>query len=160
MDPIDVKWIKKNPRTKSYIWTARVLQEGHEDFCEMWSTKACAQLVDSEGNTSFIPVVPNCDPDLTVHEDVDHLLLNADSGSQNAWKKLELPCSTTVGREIAANSINMDGDENNPVCAPFVLLDPQDVSKTFSDMQNISDGPNCSAIATNNNENEVLNFKL
>ena len=54
----------------------------------------------------------------------------------------------------------MDGDENNPVCALFVLLDAQDVSKTFSDMQNISDGPNCSAIATINNETEVLNFKL
>ena len=89
-EEVNIKWIKKNPRTKSYIWTARVLQEGHEDFCKFWLSKATVQLEDSAGNTIFVPIVPSHDPDLTVYEDVAQLMLNDNLGSQGARRKLDM----------------------------------------------------------------------
>ena len=138
---------KKNPKTKSYIWTAMVLQEGHEGFCQKWLRNACVQLTDSGGNTSFVPIVPNWDPDMTVHEDLNQIPLNQDGLSQGPLRKLELGSSQLpVGKVVQANTTNVEGDQN-PVSKPFVLLDPNDVFRMFSDLQCSTDEPNCSATA-------------
>ena len=142
-EEVDIKWIKKNPRTKSYIWTAKILQEGHEEFCEYWLGKATVQLEDSDGNKSFAPLVPLHDPDLTVYEDVNHLLLN-ENGSQGPRRKLDIVVSSqTKLSDEAENDIH---ENNQP--APFALLGPEDVSRTFTEIQEEFQQPNCSAIAS------------
>ena len=130
-EEVNIKWIKKNQRTKSYIWTARVLKEGHEDFCKFWLHKATVQLEDSAGNTSFVPFVPSHYPDLTVYEDVAQLMLNDNLGSQGARRKLHMvgtsqPTQTKVSKENKENDQN-DGEEEE---GGYTLLGPNDVSKT------------------------------
>ena len=147
---MNIKWIKKNPRTKSYIWTARVLQEWHEDFCKFWLSKATVQLEDSAGNTSFVPIVPSHDPDLTVYEDVAQLMLNDNLGSEGARRKLDMvstsqPTQTKLSKENKENDQN-DGEEEE---SGYTLLGPNDLSKTFIEMVDGVQGPNCSAIITN-----------
>ena len=147
---MNIKWIKKNPLIKSYIWTARVLQEGHEEFCKYWLSKATVQLEDSAGNTSFVPIVPSHDPDLTVYEDVAQLMLNDNLESQGARRKLDMvgtsqPTQTKVSKEYKVNDQN-DGEEEE---GGYILLGPNDVSKTFIEMGDGVQGPNCSAIVTN-----------
>ena len=143
-EEVDIKWIKKKPRTKSFIWTARVLQEGHEEFCQFWLGKATVQLEDSAGNKSFVPLVPSHDPELTVYEDVNHLLLNENNGSQGPRRKLDMVVSSQpkASEEVHENEIDDDNQH-----APFTLLGPEDVSRTFSEIQEACQLPNCSAIA-------------
>ena len=114
-------------------------------------TKACAQLTDSKGNTSYVPIVPDCDPDMTVYEDVNQILINGISSSQVEQKKLAVLSSPAVELDEPANDVNEreDDDDENQQCAPFVVINPEDVSRTFSELQNSSAGPNCSAIASN-----------
>ena len=147
-EEVDIKWIKKNPRTRSLIWAATILQEGHEEFCQYWLGKATVQLQDSAGNKSFVPLVPSHDPELTVYEDVNHLLLNENNGSQGPRRKFDMVISTQPkaaddAAEVHENKIDED---NQP--APFTLLGPEDVSRTFSEIQEACQLPNCSAIAS------------
>ena len=125
---MNIKWIKKNPETKYYFWTARVLQEGHEDFCKFWLSKATVQLEDSAGNKSanFEPIVQSHDPDLTVYEDVAQLMLNNNLGSQGARRKLDMvgtsqPTQTKVSKQNKENDQN-DGEEQE---GGYTLLGPQ-----------------------------------
>ena len=101
-------------------------------------------MTDAQGNTSFVPVVPFNDPDLTVYEDVSQVLL---TGSQEPVRKFNtvLP---SVNSEVDATTenINDEDDENNAMHEPFKLLDPEDVSRTFSELQGNNSEPNCSAI--------------
>ena len=150
---MNIKRIKKKPRTKSYIWTARVLQEGHEDFCKFWLSKATVQLEDSAGNTGFVPIVPSHDQDLTVYEDVAQLMLNDNLRSQGAIRKLDMvgtsqPTQTKVSKENKETDQN-DGEEEE---SGYTLLGPNDLSKTFIEMVDGVQGPNCSAIITNQDQ--------
>ena len=137
---------KKNPRTRSYIWTAVIIQEGHEEFCETWRNKACVQLEDADGNKSFVPIVPSSDPDLTVYEDVDQVLLNENADGWTANKKhdeVQLPRSSV---NDACETYSQENDEN-VLSQPANVIAPEEISRSFSEIQNNSLEPNCSAIA-------------
>ena len=126
-----------------------VLQEVHEEFCEMWSREACAQLTDRDGNSSFVPIVPNCDPDLTLHENVNNILLNENGGFQGSRRKFNLVSSQTAVKENQAGTTSAHDGENRSFVEPCVVPDPNDVSRTLSDIQDAITEPNCSAIAGN-----------
>ena len=150
---INIRWHKKNPTTKSYIWTVRVLQLGHQDFCERWLGSACVQIEDASGNKSFAPIVPCVDPDLTIYEDIEQMLLSNNLGSQGAKRKLQLPSNSQEANREEVLSQNKYDPENVPSQhEPIEVLNPEDVSKTFSDLQESRFGqeePNCSAIDGN-----------
>ena len=142
---------QKNPVTKTYIWTVRVLQLGHEDFCEKWLGKACVQIEDAEGNKSFVPIVPCCDPDLTVYEDIDQVLMSGNMSSQRAKRKLQMPPDSQELRNSELMPHQNDAEVEDAGLEPIEVLNPEDVSKTFSDIREASfgqDEPNCSAINT------------
>ena len=142
---------QKNPITKSYIWTVRVLQLGHEDFCEKWLGKACVQIEDAEGNKSFVPTVPCYDPDLTVYEDIDQVLMSGNMSSQRAKRKLQMPPDSQELRNTGLMPHHNDAEVDDAGHEPIEVLNPEDVSKTFSDIREASigqDEPNCSSINT------------
>ena len=126
----------KNPRTKSYVWTATVLTVGREDFCRDWERDTLIQINHSDGNTSFGRYVPARDPDMTVHEDINKILLQENSQSQSAERKLELPqvspenCKKSV--ENFAEELNVSHAENIEHEA-IAVLDPEDVENIQRD---------------------------
>ena len=148
---VNIRWHKKNPVTKSYIWTVRVLQLGHEDFCEKWLSKASVQIEDAEGNKTFVPIVPCYDPDLTVYEDIDQVLISGNVSSQRAKRKLQMPSDSQELRNTGLVPNQNDAEVEGAGHEPIEVLNPEDVSKTFSDIREASfgqDEPNCSAINT------------
>ena len=145
---------KKNRKTKSFIWTAEVLTVGHENFCKDWESNSLCQITDSAGNTSFVRYIPARDPDMTIYEDVNQMLLNGNQGSQNAKRKLEVlqPASQASGKEVQIceqeqYEVNDDAIDQQQA---MTVLDPEDVSKTISEIQeqNFEEEPNCSAIVS------------
>ena len=98
-----------------------------------------------EGNTSFVPVVPPSDPDLTIYEDVDQILLSQGSSMPSTQQK----APPTILKATLNNPVSENPEvenENDQEPEPFKVLDPEDVSRTFTELQDTSGGPNCSAI--------------
>ena len=154
-DLVNVKWSEKNPRTKSYIWTAKVLTVGREKYCQYWERDTLIQITYADGNRSFASYIPASDPDMTFHDDVNKILLKENYGSQGAKRKLALQASSQCSnKEVQkiANEILAFEDEISSAPQPITLLNPEDVSKTFSEIQEEAiepDEPNCSAIGAN-----------
>ena len=145
-----MKWIKKNPKTKSYIWTAKLLTIGHEFFCSMWEKNALVRLEDGDGTAILANYIPASDPDLTIYEDVNQVLLN-ENGSQGAKRKLELAHQAVSGDQSFNQEEILTSNECEDNYEAVAVLDPDEVSKTFSNLQegNFADlKPNCSAIAS------------
>ena len=139
---------RKNPVTKSYIWTVIVLQLGHEEFCQRWLGEACVQIEDAAGSKSFVPLVSCLDPDLTVHEDMDQILLAENLGSQVVKRKQKFPQSSQQSSNEGHISFS-EGNKNANLTMQPIVLDPEEVSQTFSDIQAESyepEEPICSAI--------------
>ena len=148
---VNIRWHKKNSVTKSFIWTVRVLQLGHEDFCEKWVSKACVQIEDAEGKKTFVPIVPCYDPDLTVYEDIDQALMSGNMSSQRAKRKLQMPPDSQVLRNTGLMPNQNDADVEDAGYEPIEVLNPEDVSKAFNDIREASFGQDetkCSAINT------------
>ena len=85
-----------------------------------------------------------------MYEDVAQLMLNDNLGSQSSRRKLDMvgtsqPTQTRVSKENKENDQN-DGEEEE---GGYTLLGPNDMSKTFIEMGDGVQGPNCSAIVTN-----------
>ena len=143
---MNIKWIKKNPKTKSYVWTALVLAVGHERFCYEHMRDACVQIKNAEGNTSCQPQINvPVDPDLTVHEDIDQILISQNVWPQGSRRKLEL-AQKSGNENVAPHGEEVNDAEQSPHAQLFVLLDPQDVSKTLSEIQE-NEEPDCCVIA-------------
>ena len=124
---------------------------GREDFCRDWERDTLIQINHSDGNTSFARYVPARDPDMTLHEDINKILLQENSQSQSAKRKLELPqvsSENCKGVENFAEELKVSHAENIEHEA-IAVLDPEDVSKTFSEIRHENcdpEEPNCSAI--------------
>ena len=84
---------QRNPRTDSFYLRGSVLAVGHNNFCEELARNGI-QVTEADGNVSFQPVVQRTDPDLTVLEDVEQILLNEGLDSQVSKRKLKL-CSSS-----------------------------------------------------------------
>ena len=118
---------QKNPVTKSYIWTVRVLQLGHEDFCEKWLGKACVQIEDDEGNKSFVPIVPCYDPHLIVYEDIDQVLMSGNMSSQRAKRNLQMPPDSQELRKTVLMPNQNDAEVEDAGYEPIEVLNLEDV---------------------------------
>ena len=81
------------------------------------------------------------------------MILNGNSESHGAKRKLELaaPFSqpVTLNELCAAEKLNTGDEEVEADCEPVPVLNPEDVSKTFSEINGDvceAEAPNCSAI--------------
>ena len=128
--------------------------------------EACVQIKDAQGNQSFQPlvhVVVVVDPDLTVYEDVGQILLNQNNLPNGARRKLEMAASQngTNENDNQECSFVAAGTEGSPSGQKFILLKPEDVSRTLSEIafnQQIEE-PNCSAIGGNKVEISIIFFQ-
>ena len=126
--------------------------------------EACVQIKDAQNNQSFQPLVHVVvDPDLTVYEDVGHILLNQNNLPYGARRKLEMAASQ-IGTNENDNqecSFVAAGTEGSPSVQKFILLKPEDVSRTLSEIacnQQIEE-PNCSVIGGNKVEISLIFFQ-
>ena len=126
--------------------------------------EACVQIKYSQGNHSFQPLVHVVvDPNLTVYEDVGQILLNQNNLPGGARRKLELAASQngTNGNDNQECSFVAAGTEGSPSGQKFILLEPENVSRTLSEIacnQQIEE-PNCSAIGGNKVEISLIFFQ-
>ena len=108
----------------------------------------------------YQPHVSAQDPELSVHENINQIILAEDMGSQSTRRRLEMPLGNSQGtnkrgnlnlESIDTSSVTGDrefnGDNHENACT---VLDPADVSRTLSALQDASGendlGLNCSAI--------------
>ena len=108
-----LKLPEKHPITKLNIWEATVLQVGHKSFIEKLAMDVSMQIKTAI-DTPFVPTVRENDPDLTLYENVNHILINEQPCSQ-ARKRLQLGSSQQQG-----SSQKLDDDN------PTLLLDDID----------------------------------
>ena len=101
-------------------------------------------------------MVPSYDPDLTVYDDVDRVLLNENVGSQGP-KKL-IPASSQPKNKPDPTTVTNDDEEINVDSQPLTVLGPEDVSRTLSELNEAASLPNCSAITVNEVNFEKKNF--
>ena len=143
--------MRKNPRTKSYIWTTEVLTVGQE-FCEKWARTSCVETTDADGNVISEPLIPSRDPDLKQYEDVSQILINNNVSSQGAKRKLIMGSSSEITTGERTEKLDQTVVEDNEADShpdDIPVLNPEEVSKTLSQIQdeNVEPaGPNCSAI--------------
>ena len=128
---LDVRFKLKNPRTNNFLWKATVIAVGHKEFCLNWQKNAWVQIVETNGDKSYLPLVPVVDPDLTLYDNVNQVLLTGESSSQGVKRRMsEVQPIGTVSEPLDNNVEDdlVDG-EDRPI------LDPHDVSKCLSDIQ-------------------------
>ena len=111
-------------------------------------------------DTPFVPRVQENDPDLTIYENVNNILMNEQPVSQGK-KKLELSLRQSEGTQNVLDDDDNDAQEQllidqvveNQLCIDEVeILNPDDVSRTLSELEASANGPNelnCSAIGGN-----------
>ena len=129
----DVKFKFKNPRTDNFLWQATVITVGHKDFCDTWRQNAWVKVIEANGDMGYVHLVPVVDPDLTLYDDVNQVLLNGDSCSQGVKRKLhgdDRP--SVIPQSMNKNSVDHFIDDE----AQYPVLDPQDVSECLGDIQN------------------------
>ena len=65
-------------------WT--VLAMGHRDYVKEEARNARLQIIQADGNVSFVPIIQREDPDLTDHENISYILLNEELVQQSDRK--------------------------------------------------------------------------
>ena len=60
---------------------------GHKDFCDTWRDNAWVKVIEANGDMSYVHLVPVVDPDLTLYDNVNQVLLSGDS-SQGVKRRL------------------------------------------------------------------------
>ena len=126
---------------------------GHKSFVEHWAKSACAQIQNNEGVVGFVPLVPLVDPDLTLYEDLNSILLNKVETSHSAKKKLNLGSSSQTfyetGLTETGNTNEHHGLEQEDLMDNFVQ---QDVSKVLCEGEIVEENEQ-SRYAEDNNLN-------
>ena len=124
---VDVRYNFKNPRTNSFIWTGTVLTVGHKSYCDREAASARIQVTEADGNVSFVPVVQRPDPDLTIYEDVNQILLQEDQEAQSARKKIKFVASSQRSSDPTSQT---DGSQDAVLntTGPYMSLHPAEVS--------------------------------
>ena len=104
---------------------------GHKEFCLNWQKNAWVQIVETNGDKSYLPLVPVVDPDLTLYDNVNQVLLSGEGSSQGVKRRMNeiQPMSTASGPLNKNVEDDLVDGEDCPV------LDPHDVSKCLSDIQ-------------------------
>ena len=109
---------------------------GHKEFCLNWQKNAWVQIVETNGDKSYLPLVPVVDPDLTLYDNVNQVLLSGESSSQGVKRRMNaVQPMSTMSEPLNSNVEDdlVDEDDDCPV------LDPHDVSKCLSDIQSEND---------------------
>ena len=72
---------------------------GHKEFCLNWQKNAWVQIVETNGDKSYLPLVPVVDPDLTLYDNVNQVLLSGEGSSQGVKRRMNeiQPMSTVSG---------------------------------------------------------------
>ena len=96
-------------------------------------------MTEADGNNSFQPVVQRTDPDLTVYEDVEQILLKEGLDSQVAKRKLKL---CTSSQQNACSELDTQDNLNEQgfvISAPndYATLHPNDVWQYLEEMESI-----------------------
>ena len=133
---MEVRYNYRNPRTNSFVWTGTVLCVGNKSYCEKEARDARLQVTEANNQVNFVPVVSRSDPDLTVYEDINQVLMNDDIELQRAKKKIKFStCS-----QITENSTPTQDPENddNGSSQPYMTLNPDEVSAVLERMNNSS----------------------
>ena len=131
-----VRYNYRNPRTNSFVWTGTVLCVGHKSYCEKEARDARLQVTEANGQVNFVPVVSRSDPDLTVYEDINQVLMNDDIELQRAKKKIKFStCSQFT--ESSTPTQDPENDDNGS-SQPYMTLNPDDVSAVLERMNNSS----------------------
>ena len=112
-------------------------------------------------DTPFVPRVQENDPDLTIYENVNNILMNEGPVSQGK-KKPELSLRQPEGTQNVLDDDDNDAQERllidqaveDQLCIneEVEILNPDDVSRTLSELAASANGPNelnCSAIGGN-----------
>ena len=92
---------------------------------------AWVQIVETNGDKSYLPLVPVVDSDLTFYDNVNQVLLSGESSSQGVKGRMNEVQPMSIMAEPLNSNVEDDLDEDND-CP---VLDPHDVSKCLSDMQ-------------------------
>ena len=136
-----MKYSLRNPRTNSFLWRGTVIAIGHKFYCEQEGKRARLEVTEVDGNKSFLPLVQRSDPDLTVYEDVNQILLKEDLEPQVPKKKVKL---ITLSQQENCDPVNDDYlvtyDQNNEMLntAPDLCrtLTPEEVNVVLSQIEN------------------------
>ena len=156
-DTVDVRFKVKNPRTNTFIWTANALLIGGKDYIEQWKQDAWVQITNAGGDINFVPLVPLVDPDLTIYDDVNQVLLECYEGGSQGAKKRPAPI---VNDHCAVESLIPENQGQIVECANIISeennypeLDPNDVSRCLNEIPNLAEEvanrSNCSSISAN-----------
>ena len=134
-----MKYSHKNPRPDSFYWRGSVLAVGHKNFCDEELARARIQVTEADGNVSFQPVVQRTDPNLTVYEDVEQILLKEGLDSQVAKRKLK---SCPSSQQNAYSELEIQDDYNEQglnYSAPneYAALHPNEVSQYLEEVENV-----------------------
>ena len=144
-DKIDIRLPEKNPLTSSNVWNAIVLAIGTKDYCHSEAMNVSFQVQQAAGDPNFQPMVDIPDPDLSVHEAVNQILLKGNS-AESARRSVERGSSQQ--REGALISEEMGSADQGPMFQDvasesftgnsdhsYTVLTPADVSRTLSEIE-------------------------
>ena len=134
-----MKYSHKNPRCDSFYWRGSVLAVGHKNFCDEELARARIQVTEADGNVSFQPVVQRTDPNLTVYEDVEQILLKEGLDSQVAKQKLKLCPSSQQNACSELETQDNYNEQGLVYSAPneYATLHPNEVSQYLEEVENV-----------------------
>ena len=136
-----MKFNEKDKISNSNIWPATVLMKGHKGLVEQRALDVSMQIKNACGDENFQPIIDIHDPDLTLYESVNQIILQNKMGSK-ANKKLNLAPSTSTGvadehdvlRVLSGNE-SLGFNEVAQINGECAMLDPDDVSRTLHEIE-------------------------
>ena len=122
----------------------------HKEFCDNLRESTWVKVIESNGDMSYVPLIPVVDPDLTLYDNVNQVLLSGDINSQGVKRRLHCDDQNNELQQQSRKSVNQlhDEDEDCPI------LDPQDVSECLDNVQN---DQNSNIFDSNCNNNGIFN---
>ena len=136
-----MKYSLKNPRTNSFLWRGTVIAIGHKFYCEQEGKRARLEILEADGNRSFLPLAQRSDPDLTVYEDVNQVFLKENLEPQVPKKKVKLVTSSQQENCDPVDDnylLTYDQNDEMPNTAPELCrtLTPEEVNVVLSQIEN------------------------
>ena len=118
-----------------------MLTIGHKSFCEKEAANARIQVTEANGNKSFQPIVQRTDPDSTVYDDVEQILLNEGLQLESAKRKLKLVTSShqSTAFDYETQQPSEENAHLNVEQEPYLSLPPEDVSDYLEQVQNVDE---------------------
>ena len=132
-----MKYNQRNPRTNSFYWRGSVISIGRKDFIDQEASNAHIQVIESDGNVSFVPVVQREDPDLTPYENISQILLGEEVEPQQA-KRVKLITSSQKDHKLCFSTNELDNSAKISDGADqdlYVTINPGEVPQCVSQLE-------------------------